>query len=93
MQIADTILRLVGKPTSLKHFVKDRPGHDYRYALDFKLAKALGWEPKVGFEQGMRTTVDWYRENDAWWKKRKSADFWDYYRKNYRGLPTDAIPK
>jgi dTDP-glucose 4,6-dehydratase len=93
VQVADTILRLVEKPKSLKHFVKDRPGHDYRYALDFQRARALGWEPKVGFEQGMQTTIDWYRKNEDWWKKRKSADFWDYYQKNYRGLPTDAVPK
>src|SRR5205814_10376458 len=58
VKVADTILRLCDKPSSLKHFVKDRPGHDYRYALDFRRARGLGWEPQVSFEQGMRTTVE-----------------------------------
>jgi len=93
VQVADTVLKLLGKPASLKHFVRDRPGHDYRYAIDNKRVRPLGWEPKIGFQQGMRTTIDWYRKHEEWWKRRKSADFWEYYRKNYRGLPSDAVPR
>jgi dTDP-glucose 4,6-dehydratase len=92
VQVADTILRLCGKPGSLKHFVKDRPGHDYRYALDFSRLRTLGWEPQVKFNDGIRLTVEWYRKNAAWWKKRKAPEFWAYYRANYKGLPETAIP-
>lgn len=92
VRVADTILELAGKPSSLKHFVKDRPGHDYRYALDTRRLRPLGWEPITDFRRGMELTVSWYRTNEAWWQRRKSAEFWDYYRKNYRGLPADAVP-
>jgi dTDP-glucose 4,6-dehydratase len=92
VEVADTILKLCGKRSSLKHFVKDRPGHDYRYALDTRRLRPLGWEPAVGFADGMRMTVDWYRGHDAWWRSRKSDDFWRYYRENYRGLPANAVP-
>ena len=92
VKVADALLEACGRPRSLKHFVKDRPGHDYRYALDIRRIRSLGWEPRVSFRDGMRLTVDWYRKNDAWWRTRKSADFWDYYQQNYRGLPANAIP-
>jgi len=93
VEIADTVLRLCGKPSALKHFVKDRPGHDYRYAVDTKKLRPLGWEPGIQFGEGIRLTVDWYRRNDAWWRSRKSADFWRYYEENYQGLPASAVPK
>jgi dTDP-glucose 4,6-dehydratase len=92
IQVADTILELCRKPSSLKKFVKDRPGHDYRYALEVRRIRTLGWEPLVKFPDGMRLTVDWYRKNDAWWRRRKASEFWEYYRRNYRGLPETAIP-
>jgi dTDP-glucose 4,6-dehydratase len=93
VEIAETILRLCGKPSSLKHFVKDRPGHDYRYALDTKKLRPLGWEPAIQSSEGLRLTVDWYRRNEAWWRSRKSADFWRFYEENYRGLPANAVPR
>jgi dTDP-glucose 4,6-dehydratase len=92
VEVADTVLKLCGKPSSLKRFVKDRPGHDYRYALDTRRLRPLGWEPTVRFQDGMRLTVDWYRGHDAWWRSRKSEDFWRYYQSNYRGLPANATP-
>ena len=91
--IADTVLKLCGKPSALKHFVKDRPGHDYRYAVDTRKLRPLGWEPAVPVSDGLRLTVDWYRRNDAWWRSRKSADFWRFYEENYRGLPANAVPR
>jgi dTDP-glucose 4,6-dehydratase len=92
VQVADTVLDLCGRPSSLKHLVTDRPGHDYRYALDLQRVQALGWKPAVTFADGMRQTVAWYRANEAWWRRRKSAEFWDYYRRNYKGLPASALP-
>jgi dTDP-glucose 4,6-dehydratase len=93
VEIADTVLKLCGKPSALKHFVKDRPGHDYRYAVDTRRLRPLGWEPAVPASEGLRLTVDWYRRNDAWWRSRKSADFWRFYEENYRGLPANAVPR
>jgi dTDP-glucose 4,6-dehydratase len=68
-EIADRVLELTGKPESLKTIVPDRPGHDRRYLLDSsKLRNELGWEPEVGFEDGLRETVEWYASNRAWWE-------------------------
>ncbi len=86
VQVADAVLQLCGRPASLRQFVTDRPGHDYRYALDTARMRALGWKATVSFEEGMRRTVDWYQGNQDWWKRRKSAEFWDFYRSNYRAL-------
>ncbi|TMD24080.1 MAG: dTDP-glucose 4,6-dehydratase [Chloroflexi bacterium] len=91
--VADTVLELCAKPPSLKQFVTDRPGHDYRYALDVERIRPLGWQSRISFRDGMRLTVDWYQRNDAWWRRRKETDFWTYYRRNYQGLPSGAIPK
>ena len=84
VQVADAVLKLCERPEALRQFVTDRPGHDYRYALDTAKMAALGWKATVSFEDGMRRTVDWYRANEDWWKRRKSAEFWEFYRANYR---------
>ena len=71
-EIADLVLELTGKPETLKSIVPDRPGHDRRYLLDSsKIRRELGWEPDVDFEQGVRRTADWYRENRSWWEPLK----------------------
>ena len=58
------MLKILDKPESLITFVKDRPGHDRRYAIDAgKIKKELGWEPKVNFEQGINKTIEWYKKN------------------------------
>jgi dTDP-glucose 4,6-dehydratase len=68
-EIADRVLELTGKPESLKTIVPDRPGHDRRYLLDSsKIRRELGWEPEIGFEDGLQETVAWYSENRAWWE-------------------------
>ena len=68
-EIADLVLELTGKPESLKTIVPDRPGHDRRYLLDSsKLRSELGWEPAIGFEDGMRATAEWYAANRTWWE-------------------------
>ena len=67
-EIADAVLAATGKPSSLKTIVPDRPGHDRRYLLDItKIRTELGWEPTIAFEQGIRETVEWYRDNQEWW--------------------------
>jgi dTDP-glucose 4,6-dehydratase len=71
-EIADLVLELTGKPETLKSIVPDRPGHDRRYLLDSsKLRRELGWKPDVDFDEGLRLTVDWYRENRSWWEPLK----------------------
>jgi dTDP-glucose 4,6-dehydratase len=68
-EIADAVLAAAGQPESLKTIVPDRPGHDRRYLLDSsKIRRELGWEALVPFESGLEATVDWYRENRAWWE-------------------------
>lgn len=68
-QIADAVLDVLGKPSSLKSIVPDRPGHDRRYFLDWSKIKAdLGWQPQIEFEEGLADTVRWFAENRAWWE-------------------------
>lgn len=70
IEIADTILDLLGKPKTLKTFVEDRKGHDMRYAMDHsKITNELGWNPTVTFEEGIKKTIQWYKDNESWWKK------------------------
>jgi dTDP-glucose 4,6-dehydratase len=84
---ARAVLELMGKPDSLIQFVKDRKGHDYRYALDIsKIESELGWRPQVSFAEGLERTVRWYQENQGWWRPLKDGEYWDYYRRNYRPL-------
>jgi dTDP-glucose 4,6-dehydratase len=66
----------------VKH-VEDRAGHDRRYALNVAKANALGWKPQIPFERGLRETIDWYQQNEAWWRPLKSGEFLDYYRRQY----------
>jgi dTDP-glucose 4,6-dehydratase len=70
IEIADTILDLLDKPKTLKTFVEDRKGHDMRYAIDHsKITNELGWSPSVTFEEGINKTIEWYKNNESWWKK------------------------
>ncbi|PTL76170.1 dTDP-glucose 4,6-dehydratase [Vitiosangium sp. GDMCC 1.1324] len=86
IEIVKAILSLVGKPESLIRFVKDRPGHDRRYAIDPSKSKAeLGWTPAHTFEQGLAETVRWYVDNPDWWKRVMSGAYRDYFDTQYRG--------
>jgi len=68
LDIVGEILRLLGKPGSLLSFVRDRPGHDRRYAIDYgKITRRLGWQPEVDLSAGLAATVDWYVNNTRWW--------------------------
>ena len=76
------------KGTSVKliTFVKDRPGHDVRYAIDAsKINRSLGWEPSVTFEEGLKETIDWYFDNQQWLDHVTSGDYREYYQKQYQG--------
>lgn len=79
------ILRLLGKPESLIRRVADRPGHDRRYSLDCAKLRALGWSPQVAFDDGLASTVEWYRTHEAWWRpvKEQSPAFREHYQKHY----------
>lgn len=82
LQVIETILQILGKPESLITYVKDRPGHDLRYAIDpSKLEKELGWSPKYNFNTGIEQTVKWYLDNKVWWEHIISSEYLDYYRK------------
>ena len=70
LEVVKTILRQLGKPESLIHFVEDRKGHDLRYAIDpEKIRNELGWYPETSFEDGIRKTITWYLSNRAWWEE------------------------
>jgi dTDP-glucose 4,6-dehydratase len=81
--VAEIILKRLGKPLSLIRYVQDRPGHDRRYAVDCARLRALGWSPTVSFEDGLRATIDWYKDNDKWWRAIKSGEFRAYYQQAY----------
>jgi dTDP-glucose 4,6-dehydratase len=71
-QVADLVLEILRKPSSLKHYVDDRPSHDRRYLLDHsKLERELRWTPEISFTDGLRQTVAWYQENRDWWERKK----------------------
>ena len=86
LRVAEAVLDIMGKPRSLIEFVADRPGHDYRYALDISRITGLGWEPQVTFAEGLERTVRWYQDHPDWWRPLKSGEYWEYYKRNYRPL-------
>jgi dTDP-glucose 4,6-dehydratase len=84
IQVVESLLDTVGKPRSLIRFVKDRPGHDRRYAIDPSLIESeLGWRPRETWETGLQKTIKWYRENARWLERTRSGAYQDYYRKQY----------
>jgi dTDP-glucose 4,6-dehydratase len=84
-QITETILREMGRPwDQFVTYVKDRPGHDRRYAIDAsKIKRELGWEPRHRFETAIKTTIQWYRDNEEWWRSIKSGEYLKYYDRQY----------
>lgn len=84
IEVVKTILRALGKGDELITFVKDRPGHDRRYAIDpAKIHRELGWLPQTSFDEGIQKTVDWYLQNRAWWEHIRSGDYQSYYQRQY----------
>ncbi|HVO71476.1 MAG TPA: dTDP-glucose 4,6-dehydratase [Aggregatilineaceae bacterium] len=88
------ILKALGKPESLIRHVADRPGHDRRYALaNDRIHAELGWTPKHSFEQAMTATVRWYQDNEWWWRKIKTGEYLDYYKRQYAERLAQADPR
>jgi len=85
LRLTETLLELLEKPKSLIKFVKDRPGHDRRYAIDCSKAKQeLGWQPQVPFESGLKETIDWYLDHQQWTDRIRSGEYRTYYDQQYR---------
>ena len=85
LEVVKTILNQLGKDESLIHFVKDRPGHDLRYAIDpTKIETQLGWKPVYTFDKGIKETIQWYLDHKAWWEPIISGDYQKYYQKMYQ---------
>jgi dTDP-glucose 4,6-dehydratase len=86
IEVAKRILKLLGKDESYIEYVKDRPGHDRKYDVDWtKIKNELGWEPLHTFDEWLEKTVEWYKTHEDWWKKVKSGDYQVYYQKQYGG--------
>jgi dTDP-glucose 4,6-dehydratase len=84
LEVVHRILKATNKPESLITRVTDRPGHDRRYALtNAKLTHATGWEPKMDFDRGLASTIDWYRSNQVWVNRVKSGEYRHFYELNY----------
>lgn len=83
LEVAKLVAKALSKTEGEIEFVKDRPGHDVKYAIDWsKINEELGWEPQVDFDEGLRRTIDWYKANEAWWKPLKEKN-WEYYQREY----------
>ena len=82
LEVVKTILKALNKPESLIKYVKDRPGHDMRYAIDpTKLETELGWKPKYNFDTGIQQTIEWYLNNKEWWQNIISGEYTKYFEK------------
>jgi dTDP-glucose 4,6-dehydratase len=86
-KITEVILKEMGADWDKSvQYVKDRPGHDRRYAIDAtKIKQELGWEPKRRFEEAIKTTIQWYRDHESWWRAIKSGEYLKYYEAQYAG--------
>ena len=85
LEVVKTILKALNKPESLIHFVKDRPGHDLRYAMDpTKIETELGWKPEYNFDTGIQQTIEWYLNNREWWEHIIKGEYQNYYAEMYK---------
>jgi len=81
--MAEWVLDILGKPRELIRYVEDRPGHDRRYSLSASKMGGLGWRPSIPLEQGLASTIDWYRRERVWWERIKSGEYQKYYLEMY----------
>ena len=94
LTMAQRLLRLLGKPETLLSYVKDRPGHDRRYALSCdKIERDLGWKPSIPLDEGLSQTIDWYKANHEWVAGVRAGEYRSYYEKYYenRDSSLDAV--
>ena len=82
-EITQLLLKILEKGEEMIQYVKDRAGHDRRYAIDNSKLLALGWQPQVDFKEGLVKTAEWYKNNQAWWQKIKSGEYLKYYQEQY----------
>lgn len=83
IQLTKIILQEMGFGEDRIEYVKDRAGHDQRYALDSSKTQALGWHPQVSFDEGIKTTIEWFKKNEQWWKPLKDGSYQEYYKQQY----------
>lgn len=84
LAVIKKVLKILDKEESLIEFVKDRPGHDRRYAVDWsKIKNELGWEPKYSFDEWLEKTVEWYKTHQDWWRRVKTGEYQNYYQEQY----------
>jgi dTDP-glucose 4,6-dehydratase len=84
LEVVESLLDALGKPRTLIRFVKDRPGHDRRYAIDpTRVESELGWRPQETWSSGLAKTIDWYRENPQWIRNTRNGAYRDYYKVQY----------
>ncbi len=83
IELTHMILEMLNKPKSLINMVTDRPAHDRRYSITCEKIARLGWSPAQAFEDGLKSTVQWYARNEWWWRKLKSGEYLEYYKKQY----------
>ena len=85
IDIVKIICKELGKPESLITYVADRKGHDMRYAIDpTKIETELGWKPKYNFDTGIAQTIQWYLDNEDWWKHIISGEYQNYFAEMYK---------
>jgi dTDP-glucose 4,6-dehydratase len=84
LEITKKIIKIMGKSEASLQFVKDRPGHDRRYGINWqKINKELGWQPQFDFDEALEKTINWYKQHKNWWQRVKSGDYQSYYQKQY----------
>jgi dTDP-glucose 4,6-dehydratase len=100
LTMAQRLLRILDKPETLLNHVKDRPGHDRRYALSCKkMERDLGWKPSISLDDGLRQTIEWYKENSEWMERIRAGEYRSYYEKYYENRDTSlnavaqSVPK
>jgi dTDP-glucose 4,6-dehydratase len=92
LELTRRILDGLDRDRGLILHVADRPGHDRRYKMDGSRMAGLGWDPQVPLDEGLATTIDWYRANEAWWRPLKSGDWHNYYARQYAARLAGGTP-
>ncbi len=88
IELTNRLLELLDRSEEFITLVPDRPGHDYRYSIDPGKLTALGWQPEMDWDEGVTLTVQWYKDNEWWWRKIKTGEFLEYYKKQYEERQT-----